>query len=143
LNRFLQTGPLSTSQDIPANSGAVATFSGIIRADKTAGKVVSAIEYSAFEPMAEKIFRQIHDEILARYDIQSITIKHSIGILKAGESSMLVEVHSKHRAEAFDSLREAVELIKEKAPVWKKEIYEDGTHNWVNAETKLEEKEHG
>lgn len=131
--KFLNRGPLAQklTEHLP---GAIATFAGIIRADKSENKAVSAIEYSAHEPMAEKIFQQIHDEILKRFDIQSVNIKHSVGLVKAGETSMIVEVHSKHRAAAFEALRETVELIKARAPVWKKEIYDDGEHEWMNAE---------
>ena len=119
-----------------SNCGAQATFLGIIRSDKVDGKQVKAIEYSAFEPMAEKVFQQIQDEIMSRFDIESLVIQHSTGMVKAGEASMLVEVGSRHRAAAFDALRETVELIKEKAPVWKKEMYDEGSHIWVNAEIK-------
>jgi molybdopterin synthase catalytic subunit len=111
--------------------GAHAIFLGQVRADARDGKAVKAIEYSAYPEMAENILSEIREELFSRYPITCMHIYHSIGRVKAGEISLFVFVSCKHRKESFDALRELVELIKAKVPVWKKEIYEDESHVWV------------
>jgi molybdopterin synthase catalytic subunit len=81
--------------------------------------------------MAENILSEIREDLFSRYPITCMHIYHSIGTVNAGEISLFVFVSCKHRKESFDALREIVELIKAKVPVWKKEIYEDESHVWV------------
>jgi molybdopterin synthase catalytic subunit len=111
--------------------GAHAIFLGQVRADAKDGKAVKAIEYSAYPEMAENILSEIREDLFSRYPITCMHIYHSIGTVKAGEISLFVFVSCKHRKESFDALRDIVELIKAKLPVWKKEIYEDESHLWV------------
>jgi molybdopterin synthase catalytic subunit len=111
--------------------GAHAIFLGQVRADAKDGKAVKAIEYSAYPEMAENILSEIREDLFSRYPITCMHIYHSIGTVKAGEISLFVFVSCKHRKESFDALRDIVELIKAKVPVWKKEIYEDESHVWV------------
>ncbi len=81
----------------------------------------------------------IKEKVFAKYDqIKSIIVKHSVGPVKAGEMSLFVMVSSAHRKQAFDACQEAVEMMKFTVPVWKKELYEDGTHIWVEPEIKKE-----
>ncbi|MFK7907429.1 MAG: molybdenum cofactor biosynthesis protein MoaE [Chitinophagales bacterium] len=130
--------PLDTLQKISSartrfDIGSEAFFLGIIRADKSENQKVVGIDYTAYIPMANKVFEEIHDEILQQYGILKLTILHSVGMVKIGEASMLIYVQSKHRKAAFEALEQTVELIKEKAPVWKQEFYEDDSYLWVNA----------
>jgi molybdopterin synthase catalytic subunit len=111
--------------------GAHAIFLGQVRADAKDTKAVKAIEYSAYPQMAESILSEIREDLFSRYPITCMHIYHSIGAVKAGEISLFVFVSCKHRKESFDALRDIVELIKAKVPVWKKEIYEDESHVWV------------
>jgi molybdopterin synthase catalytic subunit len=111
--------------------GAHAIFLGQVRADAREGKAVKAIEYSAYPEMAENILSEIREDLFSRYPITCMHIYHSIGTVNAGEISLFVFVSCKHRKESFDALRDIVELIKAKVPVWKKEIYEDESHVWV------------
>ena len=111
--------------------GAHAIFLGQVRADAKEGKAVKAIEYSAYPVMAETILSEIREELFSRYPITCMHIYHSLGSVQAGEISLFVFVSCKHRKESFDALRDIVELIKAKVPVWKKEIYEDESHIWV------------
>jgi molybdopterin synthase catalytic subunit len=137
---YLKSGPISMreitggSDSFDKGIGANAIFLGNIRNDTVDGKKVKEIVYSAYSEMAEKAFSKIEEEVTAKHLVKKITILHSIGTVKAGETSMLVSVFSKHRAAAFDALRESVERIKAEAPVWKKEIYEDESYVWVNSE---------
>jgi len=111
--------------------GAHAIFLGQVRADAKEGRAVKAIEYSAYPEMAENILSEIREDLFSRYPITCMHIYHSIGTVRAGEISLFVFVSCKHRKESFDALRDIVELIKAKVPVWKKEIYEDESYMWV------------
>jgi molybdopterin synthase catalytic subunit len=112
-------------------TGGHSIFLGQVRDDMMGGKRVAAIEYSAYEPLlnveADKIVAEIRKEF---EDVLSVVILHSYGIVKAGEISLMVIVSAGHRDHATRACRQAVELIKERLPVWKKEIFEDDSHHW-------------
>jgi len=119
------------SQVAAAATGALASFQGIIRADAWQGQTVQAIEYSAYLPLAERLFAQMEQRITRQYWLADLRIWHSLGQVRAGECSMLVLAASGHRAEAFDGLRAAVEAVKAEAPVWKRELFASGQSRWV------------
>jgi len=113
--------------------GGHSIFLGKVRSDIKGLKKVKAIEYSAYEEMVNKEAGIISETILKEYyEVKSIYILHSTGIVLAGEISLLVLVSAEHRQHAIAACAKTVELIKEKLPVWKKEIFEDNTHEWVN-----------
>lgn len=115
--------------------GAHAIFLGQIRRDeKEAGKVVSNIEYSAHNEMAEEVFYEIRESAFSKFDIVCMHIYHSLGTVKVGEISLFVFVSCKHRADSFKALEYLVEEIKAKVPIWKKENYENGTYSWLGGE---------
>ncbi len=111
--------------------GAHALFLGQVRADEKNGKPVKAIDYSAYVPMAEKILSEIREEIFTQYPVVCMHIYHSLGTVKAGEISLFVFISCKHRQQSFDALRDIVELIKARVPVWKKEVYADESYIWI------------
>lgn len=114
-----------------SDSGGHAFFLGQVRADRIDGKIVMAIEYSAYEGMVETEADKIKKSVLEEFDdLKSIDIVHSTGIVKAGEISLLVAVSAGHRKQAIEACSKTVEMIKEKLPVWKKELYQDNTHTW-------------
>lgn len=115
---------------VKTNIGAHDIFLGQVRADKMDGKIVQAIEYSAYEEMANKVFDEIREAAFGKYDLTCAHIYHSKGIVKTGELCLFVFTSSKHRAMAFDATRYITEEIKVKAPVFGKEIFEDETHTW-------------
>jgi len=106
-------------------------FLGQVRADEIQGKKVKSIEYSAYSELvnaeAEKIKKTIYAEFS---DVKSVKIVHSTGLVNAGEISLLVFVSAGHRQQAMQACSKTVELIKEKLPVWKKEIFDDDSHKW-------------
>ena len=110
--------------------GAHTIFLGQVRKDKINDKEVRAIEYSAYEEMAEAAFHQIREEAFATYTLSCMHIHHSIGMVKAGEISLFVFVSAPHRNEVFTACADIVTQIKERVPIWGKEILEDGTHQW-------------
>ena len=141
-NKHLLKGPIdpvfvskkiSEHQD-KTSIGAHAFFLGQVRADKSGDRQTSGIEYSAYEEMIGKVVKEIKDALFAKYDdLICMHIYHSTGLVKIGEISLFVLVSSGHRKQSFAALEECVELIKEKLPVWKKEIFNDGTHHWQGA----------
>jgi molybdopterin synthase catalytic subunit len=139
-SRHLHAGPIPASilseqtdkLSADLNAGAAAFFIGRVRSDQTDGKTVIAIEYSAYPEMVELVIQSIKDQLFASLvDLHAVEILHSVGLVKAGEASLLVVASAGHRTEAFQALEKCVELIKERLPVWKKEHFQDGTSRWV------------
>jgi molybdopterin synthase catalytic subunit len=141
-NKHLISGPispvfvtekLSDHQD-KTNIGAHAFFLGQVREDKKEEHQTAAIEYTAYEEMVGKVITEIKDSLFAKYDdLICMHIYHSTGMVKIGEISLFVLVSSGHRKQSFAALEDCIELIKEKLPVWKKEIFNDGSHHWQGA----------
>ena len=119
------------SADNEAN-GAIVVMSGMVR-NNTDGKEVVALEYQAYEPMAIAVFKQISAEIRQRWeDVTHVVIHHRTGKLTVGEISVLVAVGCPHRSEAFTACKYAIDKLKHNAPIWKKEIWQDGSTSWVS-----------
>lgn len=117
---------------VPRSShGAEAVFFGLVR-DVNLGKKVVAVSYDSFEPLAEKVFRELCDEAQNKWgaDLQ-IRLLHRTGTLKVGEISVAIAVSSRHRDESYQASRYIIEQLKVRAPIWKKEHYEDGETDWV------------
>ncbi len=110
--------------------GAHNIFLGQVRADTIDGKTVTAIEYSAYEEMANKAFYDIRESIFDTYEITCMHIYHSLGEVKTGEVCLFVFVSAPHRRVVFEALETIVEAIKEKAPVFGKELFDNDTHQW-------------
>ncbi len=115
---------------VKTNIGGHAIFLGQVRADEIEGETVKAIDYTAYEEMAEKEFHEIREAAFEKYDLTCLHIYHSLGVVKAGEICLFVFTSSKHRAMAFDACRFITEEIKAKVPVFGKEIFEDDSHQW-------------
>ena len=110
--------------------GAHNIFLGQVRADEIDGKTVVAIEYSAYEEMAEQSFYEVREAAFAKYDLTCMHIYHSLGIVKAGEICLFVFVSAPRRKVVFEAIEFLVEEIKQKVPVFGKEIFEDETYIW-------------
>lgn len=115
---------------VKTNIGAHDIFLGQVRADDIEGKLVKAIDYSAYYEMANNVFHEIRETAFEKYDLTCAHIYHSKGLVKAGELCLFVFTSSKHRQMAFDACRFITEEIKKKAPVFGKELFEDDTHQW-------------
>lgn len=115
---------------VKTNIGAHDIFLGQVRADEIDGKEVVAIDYSAYEEMANQEFHNIREAAFDKFDLSCMHIYHSKGIVKAGEICLFVFTSSAHRKEAMDACRFLVEEIKAKVPVFGKEVFEDNTHVW-------------
>jgi molybdopterin synthase catalytic subunit len=112
-------------------SGGHSIFLGQVRADIIDGKKVSGIEYSAYTPMVEAEAEKIRLSVMNEFkDVREIVIIHSTGQVNAGQVSLLVAVSGGHRKQAMEACNKTVELIKERLPVWKKELFGDNSHLW-------------
>ncbi len=111
--------------------GAVITFAGTVR-EFTGDHQTSYLEYEAYPDMATKLFREIAAEIEEKWPGTRVAVAHRTGRLDIGETSVLVVVGSPHRAEAFEACRYGIDELKERAPIWKKEVYAEGSH-WVGS----------
>ncbi len=110
--------------------GAHDIFLGQVRADEIEGKTVAAIEYTAYETMANEKFNAIRENTFSKYSISSLNIYHSLGKVGVGEICLFVFVSSPHRRVAFDALEYVVEAIKAEVPVFGKELFQDDSYQW-------------
>lgn len=115
---------------VKTNIGAHDIFLGQVRADELEDGIVTAIDYSANETMANAIFHEIRENTFQNYNLTCMHIYHSVGKVKAGEICLFVFTSSKHRAEAMNACRYVVEKIKKMVPIFGKEILDSGTHTW-------------
>ena len=110
--------------------GAHDIFLGQVRADVIEGKTVGAIEYTAYEDMANLKFHEIRENTFSKFDITCMHIYHSLGKVNVGEICLFVFVSSPHRRTAFEALEYVVEGIKSQVPVFGKELFEDDSYQW-------------
>lgn len=113
---------------VSPDCGAVVLFSGTVR-DHAEGRTdVTSLEYEAYDEAVVPVFSSIAVEIRQTFsEIGRIAILHRTGQLQLGESSVVVAVSSAHRPQAFDGARYAIDALKERAPIWKKENWAGGT----------------
>jgi len=114
-------------------AGAVVLFYGIVR-NENIGRRVLYLEYDAYPEMATKVMREIAAEIRERWPVSEIACQHRTGRLEIGETSLLVAISSAHRREAFEACHAYVDALKERAPIWKKEVFEGGKE-WIDGST--------
>ncbi len=117
-------------------AGATAVFLGTVRKTPRPGtgpegRVVTRMDYQAYENMALLHLRKLADEIRDRWDVSRVAIVHRLGTLEVGDPSVAIVISSPHRPEAFEACRYVIERLKEDAPIWKKEHYRTGDPSWV------------
>ncbi len=116
--------------------GGTALFVGSVRGGGGGGGggnadgPVDAIEYSAYDAMLEAEFGKIVTETMAQWPDARVVGLHRLGRIPAGETSIAIAAAAPHRAEAFAACRHAIEEAKKRLPVWKKEIFQDGSVAW-------------
>lgn len=106
-------------------AGATALFVGTTR-DQSDGRAVLRLEYEAYRDMAAAELARIGEEIKQRWPVIAVAMVHRIGIVPLGEASVAVATSAPHREEAFVACRYAIDTLKARAPIWKKEFYADG-----------------
>ena len=111
------------------NAGAIATFQGTVRR-QSRGRQVIALEYEAYAGMAEKVMAEIAEGVKERYDLCEVAIAHRTGRCEVGEVSVAIAVSAPHRQDALAACRDVIDQLKERVPLWKKELYEGGDE-WI------------
>jgi molybdopterin synthase catalytic subunit len=110
-------------------AGAIATFTGTTRLTSR-GRTVLQLDYEAYEGMAESVMAEIGEEVRRRYDLCAVAIHHRTGRVGIGETSVVIAVSAPHRADALAACQDAIDALKERVPLWKKESYEGG-EEWI------------
>lgn len=95
-------------------------------------KAVIELEYEAYIPMAKKLLTELIKEARDRWDLKHTVIYHRTGIVPVGKVSVVVATSSKHRADSMDAARYLIDELKYRCPIWKREVYEDGSE-WKGA----------
>ena len=116
-----------------AGSGAVLVFEGTTR-NHHDGRPVVRLEYEAYRGMAEAQMMEIGRQVTSQWPDVRVAMAHRIGIVPVGESSVVVATSAPHRDSAYAANRFAIDTLKASVPVWKKEIYADGSMWKSNAE---------
>lgn len=112
-------------------AGGVVLFLGTVR-ERTGDRLTAALEYEAYESMAEKQLAEVAREAEARWPGCRVAIDHRLGRLEVGEVSVAVAASAPHRPEAFAACRFAIDRLKRVVPVWKREIGPAGEAGWVH-----------
>jgi molybdopterin synthase catalytic subunit len=124
--------PLAIPAELTLNphAGGVVTFAGHVR-DQNEGKVVTAIDYEAYQALAESEGNAIMTEAMDKFGLYDVQALHRTGFLRIGDMAIWVYVTAMHRREAFQAAEYIVHEIKHRVPIWKKEYYADGASAWV------------
>lgn len=111
--------------------GATVAFVGTVR-NNHAGRRVDGLDYSAHEPSAAAELEKLCAEAREKFDIEELRIIHRLGALKLGDSAVLLVCRSGHRDAAFEAARWALETLKQRVPIFKKEHYCEGDSEWLD-----------
>ena len=111
-------------------AGAVVSFQGVVR-DHDHGRPVTLLEYEG-HPSAADVLRQVAGEIAADPDVYAVAVSHRIGKLEIGDVALVAAVSTAHRAAAFAACARLVDEVKARLPIWKHQVFADGTDEWVN-----------
>ncbi len=124
----IDLGSLLAQVQSPRHGG-IASFLGAVR-DHQAGRSVLRLEYSAYQPMAEAECARIVREAESEWNCV-VALKHRIGTLQIGDVAVAIVAASAHREEAFAACRYVIEEVKRRVPIWKQEVFADGSVEWV------------
>lgn len=138
MKNFFLNGPISPDfisnsiykHQIKHNIGAHNIFLGQVRKDTIKSNVVSAIEYSAYEEMANKKITEIRESTFEKFDLTCLHIYHSLGVVEVGQIGFFVFVSSSRRKNVYDATKFIVDIIKNTVPIFGKEIFENNEYNW-------------
>ena len=129
----LSDAPLSLDRVVEEvrdeQAGAIATFTGTTRISSR-GRTVTHLDYEAYEGMAERVMAEIAESLQARYALSAVAIHHRVGRVGIGETSVVIAVSAPHRQDALAACKDAIDELKERVPLWKKEVY-DGGEEWI------------
>jgi molybdopterin synthase catalytic subunit len=112
------------------DGGATVTFCGVVRRSD-GGREVVELEYQG-HPTAVAVLSEIAEKLAAEPDVLSVAVSHRVGTLAVGDVALVAVVSTAHRREAFAACARLVEDVKHRLPVWKRQVFADGTDEWVN-----------
>lgn len=115
----IEEAALIAGRKLSEGMGAVVNFLGVVRGEED-GKIISAIEYEAFEKMVSHQFNLLFDEMAKRWPVESVRLVHRIGVVKVNEPSLWVEIVAPHRGEAFAACQWLIDEMKRVVPIWKR-----------------------
>ncbi len=112
-------------------AGAVVSFNGVVR-NHDDGRMVLELEYHG-HPTAPHLVREVAESVAARDGIIAIAVSHRVGMLHVGDIALAAAVSAAHRGEAFQACSDLVDEVKHRLPVWKRQVFPDGTDEWVGS----------
>jgi molybdopterin synthase catalytic subunit len=112
------------------SAGAVVSFAGVVR-DHDGGREVVELEYTE-HPSAGSVLAQVAAEAATRDGVTSVAVGHRVGLLTIGDAALVAAVSAPHRQEAFATCGWLVDEVKRRVPIWKRQLFADGTEEWVN-----------
>ena len=117
----IDVAALEGQRIVSGDMGAVVHFLGLVRGTESS-KSISALEYEAFQRMAEHQFQLLFEQMEKRWPIESVRLVHRIGLVRVNEPSLWVEVAAPHRQEAFAACQFLIDEMKRVVPIWKKPV---------------------
>lgn len=131
----LRDTPLDVAEVLAAvedpGAGGIVAFQGNVR-DNDGGKGVLELEYVA-HPQAEAALRAVAEAVAADLPVRGLAAVHRTGVLAVGDVAVVVAASAAHRDQAFEAARRLIDDLKATVPVWKRQVFDDGTHEWVGA----------
>ncbi len=112
-----------------ATAGGEAVFVGAVR-DHDDGRAVQRLGYTA-HPSALEVLREVAERVAAKYPVIGLAAVHRVGDLQVGDLAVVVAVSCAHRGDAFEACRALIDDLKESVPIWKHQLFRDGTEEWV------------
>jgi molybdopterin synthase catalytic subunit len=110
-------------------AGGIALFAGTVR-DQDHDQRVTGLSYSA-HPTAEAELRRVAEQIAVKFPVTAIAVLHRTGDLAIGDLAVVIAVSAPHRAECLDACRALIDELKASVPIWKHQLFADGTSEWV------------
>lgn len=129
LEDFSQDEEVSAMKSGAARMGGIATFLGCAR-DFSQGRQVSEISFDAYASMAVAEMRKLREEAIARFGLLDARLVHRLGVVKPGDAIVFIAAGAEHRAPALQACHWLIDELKERVPIWKKEITPQGD-SWV------------
>lgn len=133
VNCYLSTEPLNAAELLKRcqhpSCGGVVLFSGDVRSFNNE-KPVHFIDYEVYEPLAQKLIREILIEAIEKYSLGTAHAMHRTGRVAVGETAIVIVTAHRHRSEAYEANAYIIDRIKHEVPIWKREVYEGGSFGW-------------
>jgi molybdopterin synthase catalytic subunit len=126
----LDVGEVTAAVADPA-AGGLTVFVGAVR-DHDSGQDVRRLEYSA-HPTAQARLAEVAAEVAEEFDVVAVAAVHRVGVLEIGDLAVVSAVSAAHRGEAFEASRALIDRLKQRVPIWKHQVFADGSEEWVDS----------